>query len=113
MVQVWAFQWMPSFLAHSPCEGELPDTIRVPQSWQAAGFGDPCYTNIKYPFPVKPPHIAQTAAARYRRGFTVPPDWLAEDRDVIMLFEVASFARVGALSQQLTTKSCLTPCTRA
>ena len=31
--------------------------IRVPMSWQMAGYGRPHYTNVVFPFPVDPPHV--------------------------------------------------------
>ena len=35
----------------------LWDKIKVPCSWQLAGYDVPQYLNISYPFPVDPPYV--------------------------------------------------------
>ena len=74
---------------HSPTPEEAPteffsatadvsgwDDIRVPLSWQLAGYDYPHYTNVPYPFPLDPPHVpTENPTGSYRRDFTVPEDW--------------------------------------
>ncbi|WP_225333556.1 glycoside hydrolase family 2 TIM barrel-domain containing protein [Halomicrobium urmianum] len=62
------------------------DDIEVPLNWQAAGYGDPHYTNVVYPFPVDPPNVpTENPTASYRRTFHVDEDWT--DRQVRLHFE--------------------------
>jgi beta-galactosidase len=50
--------------------------IQVPGHWQLSGFGAPAYTNVRYPFPIDPPHVPDdNPTAEYRRSFDLPPDW--------------------------------------
>ncbi|HEY3086885.1 MAG TPA: glycoside hydrolase family 2 TIM barrel-domain containing protein [Jatrophihabitantaceae bacterium] len=50
--------------------------IEVPGHWQLSGFGAPAYTNVRYPFPIEPPHVPDdNATAEYRRRFDLPADW--------------------------------------
>jgi beta-galactosidase/evolved beta-galactosidase subunit alpha len=62
------------------------DGIDVPINWQAAGHGDPHYTNVVYPFPLDPPNVpTENPTASYRRTFHVDEDW--DGRQVRMHFE--------------------------
>ena len=61
------------------------DDIRVPLSWEMAGYGKPVYTNVGYPFENNPPNANQgvsyygvvdnNATGFYRRSFQVPSTW--------------------------------------
>lgn len=51
------------------------DTIPVPSVWQMHGYGTPNYTNVRYPFPVDPPHVPDHPVGCYRQDFTVPKAW--------------------------------------
>lgn len=52
------------------------DLIPVPSAWQLQGYGSPAYTNIRYPFPVDPPHVPdENPTGDYRTAFTVNDDW--------------------------------------
>lgn len=51
------------------------DTIPVPSVWQMHGYGTPNYTNIRYPFPVDPPHVPDHAVGCYRQDFIFPESW--------------------------------------
>jgi len=63
-------------------------TIRVPLSWEMAGYGKPVYTNIGYPFEYNPPKALKSqsytnetdnnAIGFYRRKFTISDDWKAK-----------------------------------
>ncbi|RKD88884.1 glycoside hydrolase family 2 TIM barrel-domain containing protein [Halopiger aswanensis] len=62
------------------------DRIEVPMNWQVAGYGNPHYTNVVYPFPVDPPNVpTDNPTASYRRTFYVDDDWT--DRQVRLHFE--------------------------
>eukprot|EP00898_Chlorokybus_atmophyticus_P007068 jgi/Chlat1/7362/Chrsp59S06961 len=63
-------------------------TIKVPAHWQLQGFWDqPIYTNVKYPFPKRPPLVpAKNPTGCYLRMFTVPKDWLSNGRKVFIVF---------------------------
>ncbi len=52
-------------------------TIPVPANWQIHGHGTAVYTNVTYPFPRNPPHIAENdnEVGSYRTTFTVPGNW--------------------------------------
>ncbi|TRX59050.1 DUF4981 domain-containing protein [Fulvivirga sp. M361] len=54
--------------------------IDVPSDWQMRGYGIPIYTNVKYPFEKKPPHIQShfNPVGSYRRVFDLPKDWVGE-----------------------------------
>jgi beta-galactosidase len=52
------------------------DLIPVPSHWQLQGYGAPAYTNIRYPFPVDPPHVPnENPTGDYRVRFDVPTEW--------------------------------------
>jgi beta-galactosidase len=51
-------------------------TIEVPGHWQLQGHGRPAYTNVRYPFPLDPPHVPdENPTGAYRRTFDLPADW--------------------------------------
>ncbi|MHA6623870.1 glycoside hydrolase family 2 TIM barrel-domain containing protein [Pseudonocardia sichuanensis] len=51
---------------------ELP----VPAHWQLHGYGRPAYTNVRYPFPIDPPHVpTENPTGSYRRTIAVPAGW--------------------------------------
>ena len=65
------------------------NTIRVPMSWQMAGYDVPQYTNVHYPFPVDPPYVpAENPAGVYVRDFTRPTGWA--DKSLYLHFEGVS-----------------------
>lgn len=78
-------------------------TIRVPLSWEMAGYGRPVYTNIGYPFEYNPPTAAKSrpqnnetdnnATGFYRRTFGVPAAW-GRDKRVFLHFDGAYSAIV-------------------
>ena len=84
--------------------------IRVPLSWEMAGYGRPVYTNIGYPFKDNPPYAMESCAETqetdhnaigfYRRSFTLPADW--NGRRVFVHFDgVASAAMVWVNGQYI------------
>jgi len=52
------------------------DSLPVPGNWQLHGYGKPVYSNVRYPFPVDPPHVPDAnPTGCYRRTFTLPEAW--------------------------------------
>lgn len=88
----WGFGWYPS-------EKQLPDItspeyvppekIPVPSCWQTfvdRGYDVPNYTNIRYPYPVDPPHVPEeNPCGVYCRTFRVRP--LERGERVILVTE--------------------------
>ncbi len=55
------------------------DRLPVPSNWQMHGYGKPVYSNVRYPFPVDPPHVPDAnPTGCYRRTFTLPAEWTRE-----------------------------------
>ena len=62
------------------------ETIKVPCSWQFAGYDIPQYLNISYPFPVDPPYVPiDNPAGIYATDFEITDEWIA--RDTFIVFE--------------------------
>lgn len=62
------------------------DDIRVPENWQAQGYGYPHYTDLIYPFPIDPPNVpSDNPTGCYVKSFLIPDKWLG--KDVILRFE--------------------------
>lgn len=69
--------------------------IPVPSHWVLQGHGHPTYTNVRYPFPVDPPHVPdENPTGDYRRRFTVPADVAAAHRVLLRFDGVESLATV-------------------
>ena len=66
------------------------DKLTVPMSWQCAldrGYDKPHYTNVRYPFPLDPPHTpTDNPCGLYERTFEVDADTLAS-KNIHMIFE--------------------------
>ena len=70
-------------------------TIRVPLSWEMAGYGRPVYTNIGYPFDAAAPLALKSsgnnqesdnnATGFYRRNFTIGDGW--KDKRIFLHFD--------------------------
>ena len=66
---------------------EMCDTT-VPGHWQLQGFDRPIYTNIKYPFPCKPPVVPEAnPTGCYERTFNLPADWKVGEEQIRVVFE--------------------------
>ena len=62
------------------------DKIKVPCSWQFAGYDVPQYLNISYPFPVDPPYVPiDNPAGVYATDFEIADEWIV--RDTFIVFE--------------------------
>jgi len=58
---------------------ENSETIPVPSNWQLQGHDYPIYTNVKYPFPRKPPNVPDdNPTGCYTRHFELPTQWQGE-----------------------------------
>jgi len=86
---VWDFALYPSpdavpddwleddWLEDDRLKDDLPGTITVPANWQLEGHDHPIYTNVKYPFPKKPPQVPdENPTGCYRRSFELGERWL-------------------------------------
>lgn len=50
--------------------------IQVPGMWQLQGYGQPLYSNVRYPFPADPPNVPRlNETGSYWRRFSVPEEW--------------------------------------
>ncbi len=76
----WNFKWYPTVYDVEEIEsydvnGKEYDRIDVPSSWQTylgRGYDTPNYTNVRYPFPIDPPHIPDDIpCGLYMREFTL------------------------------------------
>ncbi|WP_043183343.1 glycoside hydrolase family 2 TIM barrel-domain containing protein [Streptomyces sp. NRRL F-5123] len=82
------------------------DVLPVPSHWVLHGqgrFGQPAYTNVRYPFPVDPPHVPdENPTGDHLRTFDLPDDW--PGGAAVLRFEgVESCARVWLNGQELGT----------
>ena len=67
------------------------DEIKVPMSWQLAGYEKPNYLNACYPIPVNPPYVPNdNPAGVYKKAFALPDEMLGK-RLFINLEGVNSF----------------------
>ncbi|MFT2011303.1 glycoside hydrolase family 2 TIM barrel-domain containing protein [Pontibacter sp. 13R65] len=86
-------------------------TIKVPANWEIEGHDIPIYTNVKYPFPAKPPYIDQTynPVGTYRRSFTVPAAW--NGQEIMLNFgSISGYALVYVNGKEVgMTKAAKTP----
>ena len=104
----WKFRWSPGAAglgdtaANPDFDDAAWDTIPVPSHWVLPGtsakaadgrYGRPIYTNIRYPFPIDPPHVPdENPTGDHRRTFELP-DWSA-DRILLRFDGVESVYRV-------------------
>ncbi|WP_053207328.1 glycoside hydrolase family 2 TIM barrel-domain containing protein [Jiangella muralis] len=62
------------------------DLLPVPSHWVMHGHGHPIYTNVRYPFPVDPPHVpTENPTGDYRHVFDLPDTWT--DGAAVLRFE--------------------------
>jgi len=89
----WKFNWV-SKPSDRPVDFYKPDydvskwdEIPVPSNWQMHGYGRPIYLNMRYPFPVEPPHIPHeyNPVGSYRTEFSIPKTW--SSRQVFLHFD--------------------------
>ncbi len=83
----WRFRLAPAGGASGdePAQPDFDDSqwdeIPVPSHWVLLAngkYGRPIYTNVRYPFPIDPPHVPdENPTADHRRSFDMP-DWQVE-----------------------------------
>jgi beta-galactosidase len=79
------------------------DVLPVPSHWPLQGYGQPAYTNVRYPFPVDPPYVpTENPTGDHLRTFDLPDDW--PGGAAVLRFEgVDSCARVWLNGTELGT----------
>ncbi|MCU9613056.1 DUF4981 domain-containing protein [Caldibacillus lycopersici] len=87
---VWKFYYAENPYAvpsdFQDCATDDWDELVVPSNWQMNGYGKPHYTNVKFPFPVDPPHVpTENPTAIYRREFYIPAEW--RNQQITLRFE--------------------------
>lgn len=102
----WQFRWHPTADVPPPVlEGSEAtadhvewDSITVPSHWVLQGegqWGRPTYTNIRYPFPIDPPHVPdENPTGDYRLHFDVPEEMLLPGQVWLRFDGIESLARV-------------------
>src|SRR5450631_408158 len=95
----WKFRWSeradgPLDFTSVSCDDADWAVLPVPAHWQLHGYGSPAYTNVRYPFPVRPPLVpSENPTGDYRLTFRVPAGWRAH-RVVLRFDGVDSCARI-------------------
>lgn len=88
----WSFKWYPTVYDVEDIETydvncADNDRIDVPSSWQTylgRGYDTPNYTNVRYPFPIDPPHIPDDIpCGLYMREFTLSEGDIADKKTYI------------------------------
>ncbi len=89
---LWRFRLAPGLgdLTDGFAEPRFDDSawaqLPVPAHWQLHGYGTPAYTNVRFPFPVDPPHVPdENSTGEYRRQVELPPGW--GGRRVLLRFD--------------------------
>ena len=88
----WKFSWCgrpadrPVDFFRTDFDDHAWKTIPVPSTQEMNGYGNPHYTNIRFPFPTNPPYVDDNynPVGSYRTSFTLPKDW--ESRRTIIRF---------------------------
>lgn len=93
----WKFRWFDSALSVTDEvvaeSAQTYDEIRVPRSWQYAGYGKMLYTDEAMPFPLDPPYIpAANETGVYKRTFIL--DDTSDVRRILRMDGVESCARI-------------------
>ncbi|WP_329173362.1 glycoside hydrolase family 2 TIM barrel-domain containing protein [Streptomyces sp. NBC_01477] len=79
------------------------DELPVPSHWPLHGHERPAYTNIRYPFPLDPPHVpTENPTGDHLRMFDLPDDWPG-GAAVLRFDGVDSCARVWLNGTELGT----------
>ncbi len=88
----WKFHWVgrPADRTVDFYKPEFDDsrwkTIQVPACWETNGYGQPIYTNVRYPHGTNPPFVDENynPVGSYRTSFELPSGW--ETRRTIIRF---------------------------
>ncbi|MFF4554502.1 glycoside hydrolase family 2 TIM barrel-domain containing protein [Streptomyces sp. NPDC001422] len=99
----WRFRLSPTAsgpedFAEDSFDDQGWDTVPVPSHWVLEGdgaYGRPIYTNIRFPFPIDPPHVPdENPTGDYRRHFDLPAGWSDAERVLLRFDGVESLFRV-------------------
>ncbi|MDT0439163.1 MULTISPECIES: glycoside hydrolase family 2 TIM barrel-domain containing protein [Streptomyces] len=99
----WRFRLSPTAaVPEAFADGDFDDagwdTLPVPAHWVLQGdgaYGRPIYTNIRFPFPIDPPHVPdENPTGDYRRHVEIPADWSDAERVVLRFDGVESVFKV-------------------
>jgi len=88
----WKFWWCgrpadrPTDFYKTDFDDKTWKTIPVPSCQEMHGYGNPHYTNVRFPFPANPPFVDENynPVGSYRTSFELPKDW--ESRRTIIRF---------------------------
>ncbi|MEU4091786.1 glycoside hydrolase family 2 TIM barrel-domain containing protein [Streptomyces sp. NPDC026673] len=110
----WHFRLSPTVPATDDFAAETFDddgwdSIPVPSHWVLQGdgaYGRPIYTNIRFPFPIDPPHVPdENPTGDYRRRFDLPARWSEAERVVLRFDGVESLFRVWVNGDEIGSAS--------
>ncbi|MDH4389097.1 MAG: glycoside hydrolase family 2 TIM barrel-domain containing protein [Fimbriimonas sp.] len=88
----WKFNWVgrpadrPVDFFKTDFNDSKWKTIEVPSCWEMKGYGQPIYTNVRYPHPTTPPFVDENynPVGSYRTSFELPSGW--DSRRTIIRF---------------------------
>lgn len=110
----WDFKFYNSFedIEDSFLEEVFTEKITVPLCWQVLtdrGYDAPLYSNLRYPFPLDPPHVPEeNPCGHYSRTFTVDADL---GKKVYINFEGVSSCFYLFVNKQFVGYSQVSRCT--
>lgn len=110
----WDFKFYNSFedIEDSFLEEGFSEKITVPLCWQVLtdrGYDAPLYSNLRYPFPLDPPHVPEeNPCGHYSRSFTVGGDF---GKKVYINFEGVSSCFYLFVNKQFVGYSQVSRCT--
>lgn len=85
------------------------DSIPVPSHWVLQGegaYGRPIYTNVRFPFPIDPPHVPdENPTGDYRRHFDIPTDWSQAERVLLRFDGVESLFKLWVNGDEIGSAS--------
>ena len=87
---MWKFEYIDSVWGlqeekiMETCAEKMPQEIKVPLSWQCAGYDTPHYTNVRYPFVYDPPYVPlQNPAGLYVKEFIYAKNAMLQNRYLV------------------------------
>lgn len=110
----WDFKFYSSFedINEDFLEEKFNETITVPLCWQVLtdrGYDVPLYSNLRYPFPLDPPHVPEeNPCGHYSRSFSVAEDF---GKKIYINFEGVSSCFYLFVNKQFVGYSQVSRCT--
>lgn len=110
----WDFKFYSSFedINEDFREEKFNETITVPLCWQVLmdrGYDVPLYSNLRYPFPLDPPHVPEeNPCGHYSRSFSVAEDF---GKKIYINFEGVSSCFYLFVNKQFVGYSQVSRCT--